>query len=129
MDDQPNGSPHRWKNKFRDAFRGMKVGVRGQSSFTAHFVVTAMALGLATVLRCTLLQWCVILLCITVVLGAEMFNSALEAMGKAVTRHHDPDLGNALDISAAAVLIASLGAAGTGTVIFVYRAGVVLAWW
>ena len=129
MDDQPNGSPHRWKDKFRDAFRGMKVGVRGQTSFTAHFVASAAALGLAAVLRCELLQWCVILLCITIVLAAEMFNSALESMGKAVTRRQDPDLGNALDISAAAVLIASLGAAGTGAVIFVYRVGVLLGWW
>ncbi|NQT39144.1 MAG: diacylglycerol kinase [Planctomycetes bacterium] len=129
MDDPPSVSPHRWKNKFRDAFRGMKAGVRGQTSFTAHFAVTAAALGLAAVLQCTLLGWCIILLCITIVLAAEMFNSALEAMGKAVIRHHDPDLGNALDISAAAVLIASLGAAGTGAVIFVYRAGALLAWW
>ena len=38
-----------------------------------------------------------------------MFNSALEFMGRAITREDSPQLGTALDIGSAAVLTASLG--------------------
>jgi diacylglycerol kinase len=58
-------------------------------------------------------------LCITVVLTAEMFNSALESMAKAITGEIDPHLGNSLDIGSAAVLVASIGASGVGCAIFI----------
>jgi diacylglycerol kinase len=68
-------------------------------------------------------------LCITVVLTAEMFNSALESMAKAITGQSDPHLGNSLDIGSGAVLLASLGAAIVGSIIFIARLGAMLSWW
>ena len=35
-------------------------------------------------------EWCILLLCITVVLTAEMFKSALESMAKAITSAYMP---------------------------------------
>ena len=58
----------------------------------------------------SLVEWCLLLLCIAGVLTAEMFNSALESMAKAITGESDPHLGNSLDIGSAAVLVASIGA-------------------
>jgi diacylglycerol kinase len=52
------------------------------------------------------------------VLAAELFNSALEHLAKAITREHNEHLRIGLDISAGAVLIVSLGAASVGLVIF-----------
>ena len=83
----------------------------------------------AAVLRVDLYEWCLLLLCITVVLVAEMFNSALESMAKAITRQSHPHLGNSLDIAAAAVLAASIGAAVVGAIIFGNRVGILLGWW
>ena len=99
-----------WQAKFRDALRGFKQGVRGQSSFFVHFFSAAVVICSAYALGCTLIQWCMLLLCITLVLTAEMFNSSLESLAKAITRDHDSNLGNALDIASAAVLIASAAA-------------------
>ena len=45
-----------WPRKFRDAFRGMKAGVRGQSSFFVHFFMTAAVIVAAMVLRVDLLR-------------------------------------------------------------------------
>jgi diacylglycerol kinase len=118
-----------WPRKFRDAFRGVKAGVRGQSSFFAHFFMTAAVIVAAVVLRVDLIEWCILLTCITMVLTAEMFNSALESMAKAVTGENDPHLGNSLDISSGAVLVASIGAAIVGGIIFVNRLGSTLQWW
>jgi len=63
------------------------------------------------------------------VLTAEMFNSALEAMAKAISEDQHDGLGKALDIGSAAVLIASLGAAAVGSIVFLHRLGIVLGWW
>jgi diacylglycerol kinase len=118
-----------WPQKFHDAFRGMKAGVRGQSSFFVHFFMTAAVIMAAWVLRVILTEWCILLTCIAMVLTAEMFNSALESMAKAITGESDPHLGNSLDIGGGAVLVASIGAAIVGSIIFINRLGIMLQWW
>jgi diacylglycerol kinase len=70
-----------------------------------------------------------LVLCIAGVLVAEMFNSALELMAKAITSEENPYLGNSLDIGSAAVLVASIGAAVVGAIVFGHRLGVLLGWW
>jgi diacylglycerol kinase len=123
-------SPKRsWACKFRDAFRGVKEGVHGQSSFLAHFFVAAAVIAAGIVLGVSLVEWCLLVLCIAGVLTAEMLNSALESMAKAVTGEVDPHLGNSLDIGSAAVLTASIGASIVGAIIFGHRAGMLLGWW
>jgi diacylglycerol kinase len=129
MLDQEPISERPWPIKFRDAFRGMKAGVRGQSSFFVHFFMTAAVIVGAVVLRVDLIEWCVLVTCITVVLTAEMFNSALESMAKAITGETDPHLGNSLDIASGAVLTASIGAAIVGGIIFINRVAMMLGWW
>ena len=123
-------SPERsWASKFRDAFRGVKAGVRGQSTFFVHFFAAAAVVAAGVVLRVDLHEWCLLVLCIAGVITAEMFNSALESMAKAITGESDPHLGNSLDIGAAAVLVASIGASIVGTIIFGNRIGSLLGWW
>ena len=118
-----------WARKFRDAFRGIWLGVRGQSSFRVHFSFAAAVIVAAAVMQVTLVEWCVLLLCIAVVLTAEMFNSALEFVARAITDKHDPRLADALDIGSAAVLIASIGAVIVGSIIFLHQLGVLVGWW
>ncbi len=110
-----------WSEKFRDAFRGLREGVRGQSSFSVHIFVAAAVVAAGVVLGVDLSEWCVLVLCIAIVLCAEMFNSALESLAKAVTDQWDPHVGRALDIGSGAVLIAAIGAMFVGTMIFVSR--------
>jgi diacylglycerol kinase (ATP) len=118
-----------WSRKFRVAFRGLKEGVRGQSSFFVHLFLTAMVIAAGWMLRVDRIEWCVLMLCIAGVLTAEMFNSALESMAKAITGESDPHLGNSLDIGSAAVLLASIGAAVVGAIILGNRLGKLLGWW
>ncbi len=108
-----------WIDKFRCAFRGLLLGVRGQSSFVAHFVITAIVLITAALLRCELWQWCALLLCIGLVLGLEYANSAIERLAKGLCTTQNADVGAALDIASAAVLIASIMAVVIGALIFV----------
>jgi len=118
---EPTGAPRPrrpWTAKFRDAFRGLKFGIRGHSSFSVHFFFAALVLAAAVVLGCTLIEWCLLLGCIGFVLTAELFNSAIETL----FRGFSPDVQNrswqALDIAAGAVLLASITAAVIGCLIF-----------
>jgi len=117
-----------WRAKFRHAFRGTKRGLRGQSSFFVHLFITALVIATATVLKVDRTEWCLLVLCITVVLTAEMFNSALEWLAKAIDVAHNPHLREALDVGSAAVLIAAIGAAIVGAIIFVERLVRLLGW-
>jgi diacylglycerol kinase len=119
MSAQPT-STH-WIRKFANALRGVKRGVRGESSFFAHFFVAVCVVVAAIVLKMPLGSWCLLVLCIASVMVAEMFNSAIEHMAKAITSEQHPELRDALDIAGGAVLLASASAAVIGGLLFVTR--------
>ena len=107
-----------WSQKFRDALRGLKLGIRGHSSFFVHFFATALVVAAAVALECDWTQWCFLLLCIGVVLTAELFNSALETLHRGLDTETRDRTWKALDIAAGAVLMASATAALVGGLIF-----------
>ncbi len=104
-----------WAAKFRCAGRGMAWGVRSQRSFSVHLAVAAGVVALAAALRASQGEWCLLILCIATVLTAEMFNTAIEHLARAITPDRHDELRDALDTSSGAVLLASLGAATVGT--------------
>ena len=107
-----------WINKFRCAFRGLWIGAYRQSSFAAHFAICGIVFALAILLRCEAWQWCAMLLCMAIVLGLEYINSALERLAKGLCNTHNQDVGDALDMAAAAVLVASGISVVIGLLIF-----------
>ena len=116
----------KWSHKFRDAIRGITCAFAEGSSFRVHLLMTMLVILCAFVLQVSRMEWCLLILCITIVLGAETFNSALETMARAVDRNHNASLGKSLDMAGGAVLICSWGAAIVGLLIFVYRAALML---
>lgn len=120
--DEPEGRlPPRWGRKFATAFRGIKLGIRGHSSFFVHFFFAALVLAAAVVFSCTLEQWCLLLGCIGLVLTAELFNSAIETLFRHLDEETRQRAWPALDIAAGAVLLASLTASLIGLLIFLSR--------
>ncbi|MBI2824543.1 MAG: diacylglycerol kinase [Planctomycetia bacterium] len=117
-----------WIKKFKCAFRGVKVGVRSESSFFVHFFAAAAVAAAALALQATLVEWCILILCVAVVLTAEMMNTALERLAKAVDQGPNPHLRDALDMGSAAVLLASIGAAVVGAIVFLNLLRETLAW-
>lgn len=118
--------PRPWGEKFRDALRGLKWGIRGHSSFAVHFFFAALVTVAGIVLGCRLVEWCLLVLAIGLVLTAELFNSAIETLFRGL----DPDTKErswrALDIAAGAVLMASFTAIVIGSAVFARR---ILALW
>jgi diacylglycerol kinase len=118
-DDDPSRSfRHRgWSRMFSDAVRGVKVALRGEVNFFLHFFIAAVAAIAGGIITRTDEQWCIFLLCVTVVLTAEMFNTAIEHLARAMTREEHPEIRDALDVASGAVLLAALGAACVGVLL------------
>jgi diacylglycerol kinase len=118
----------RWRDKFREAARGVKLGVRGHSSFSVHFFCAALAAATALALDCDRVEWCLVAGCVGLVLTAELFNSSIETLFHGLDPESKARIRGCLDISAGAVLMASLTAAVVGTVVFGHRLLALLHW-
>lgn len=116
-----------WRAKFGEACRGVKLGVRGHSSFFVHFFCAAAVVAAAVVLRCDLVEWCLLLGCVTAVMTAELFNSAIETICRALDDRTRSRVRPAFDIAAGAVLVVSIGAALIGVCVFAHRLLAVLS--
>ncbi len=112
---------HSWPRKFAVALRGIVIGVRGHSSFVVHLPVAVGVIVAASWLGVALLDWCVLMLCIALVFTAELFNSALELLARAIDRRYNQLLADALDIASGAVLVASIGAGLVGLLLLLTR--------
>lgn len=120
--DQPFSPTRRsWPQKFAGAFRGWLLGTRGQSSFHVHLPAAVAVVAAGILLHVNATEWCALVLCITLVLAAELLNSALESLAKAVVHTEDPHVGRALDIASGAVLMTATGSVIVALIIFVPR--------
>ena len=106
-----------WSKKFTNAFFGIFQGIRGQSSFAVHLPMTLGVCALAWWLGCDAWQWCVLLLCVGMVISLELMNSALESLAKGLCTEHNERVGRALDMASGAVLVASLVAVIIGLIV------------
>ncbi len=108
------GSP---ETPFRCALHGWLEAWRLQPHVRVHvaFVVGVTALGLY--LGIDALRWAILALTFSLVLAAELLNSALEALTDLVQPAHHPLAGRAKDLAAGAVLVTAAGAVAVGLLI------------
>jgi len=96
-----------WCHKFKCAIFGVVHGIFGHSSFSFHFLAAAVVTVMAVALRCTYLEWCILLLCIGGVMVTELINSAIETFVRGFPEIERERFWPALDVAAGAVLLAS----------------------
>jgi diacylglycerol kinase (ATP) len=106
---------------FNFAFEGIIHVLRTQRNMRIHFAIAVGVLIAALVLGVRRLELVALLLAISFVLIAEMLNTALEAGIDVATTSFDPLAKLAKDISAGAVLIATVNAVAVGYLVFVER--------
>lgn len=113
-----------WLRKFQNAFRGIAVGVQGNrtNSFFVHFPMAIATILAGLFLGVTKLEWMMLVLCVGIVIAAELFNCSIEHLAKSITNQPDENVRNALDIASGAVLITSLMAVIVGLVVLVTAA-------
>ncbi len=118
-----------WREKFREAIRGVKLGIRGHSSFSVHFFCAALAIATCVALDCRLVEWCLILMCVGGVFVAELFNSAIETLFHGLEPETKSRWNACMEIAAGAVLVASMFAVLIGLLVFGNRLGELMGWW
>lgn len=104
---------------FGDALRGVAVLLATQHNARIHAAATLAVLAMGLWLGCTRVEWAVLVLAIALVWLAEGMNTGLEALGDVASGEPHPLVGRAKDVAAGAVLLASIGAAAAGLLIFV----------
>ena len=67
----------------------------------------------------TRMEWMIIILCIGVVIAAELFNTAIEKLVDLVSPQQHPVAGQVKDIAAGAVLVCAATAAIIGLIVFI----------
>jgi diacylglycerol kinase len=127
----PQARPDRrtWPAKFRDAFRGLWLAISSERSFAVHLPMAIAVIVAAFAVRVSLTEGCILALCITLVLAAELFNTALEQLAREVDRGRNAGIAAALDIASGAVLTTAMGSAIVGGAILTYRLGILAGWW
>ncbi|MEO8474144.1 MAG: diacylglycerol kinase family protein [Chryseolinea sp.] len=105
-------------NSFSYAIHGIWSGVADQLNLKVQIGVALIVIGACFYFNIEPLEWCIILLCIGVVLGLEMMNSAVENLVDLVTLERKPLAGKIKDIAAGAVLIVSFISIVIGIIIF-----------
>ena len=105
-----------WREKFRVAGVGFAVSVRSQPSFWVHLPVSAVVILLAAWLRVEAWRWTALLIVISLVMTAELLNTAIEQLVSVLHPERHPRIGEALDAAAAAVLVATVGAVMVGLI-------------
>jgi diacylglycerol kinase len=120
---RPGGAGTRrgWGRKFAEAFRGIGLVARYESSFRIHLLASAAVLTLAAILRCEAWEWCAVLGCIGLVATAEVLNTALETLFHALDDATKQRMSGCLDRAAGAVLLASITSATIGAIVFVRK--------
>jgi diacylglycerol kinase len=113
--------PRSWLKKFADACGGIAAGVIGECSFYVHLPVAIAVAALGWYFQVTRIEACLLALCITAVISAELMNSALERLARAITDEYHDEVRLGLNIASGAVLCIALGAVVVGARIFVPR--------
>lgn len=103
---------------FGHAFDGICSGLRNERNMVIHFVATIFVVVFGLILKISLLEWALCALCIGVVMGSELINTAVEASVDLSTDKPDPRAKLAKDAAAGAVLVAAFMAAVVGLIIF-----------
>lgn len=110
-----------WKKRgkaFVYAWQGLKALLKYEHNARIHLVAAVLAVGAGLLFGISPVEWCIIVLCIALVISAEALNSAIEALADKITTTHDQLIGRAKDLGATAVTILALAAAVIGCIIF-----------
>ncbi|BCR05220.1 diacylglycerol kinase [Desulfuromonas versatilis] len=107
---KPNG----WLEAVNCAIEGILWTVRSQRHMRFHFFAAVGVILLALQLKISALEFVLLGIAVTMVMLAELLNTALEALVDLVSPDYHPLARRAKDVAAGAVLVASIGAVVIG---------------
>lgn len=106
--------PDNWIDSINCAIEGILWSTSSQKHLRYHFFAAVVVLLLALYLGLSALDFILLTFAVTLVLFAELINTALEVVVDLVSPEFHPLARRAKDVAAGAVLVSSLGAAVMG---------------
>ena len=100
------------------ALQGIWSGISDQRNLKFQLAVAIVVVGAGFYLAIQPIEWCIILMCISLVISLELVNTAVENLVDLVTLERKPLAGKIKDIAAGAVLIASTISLIIGMIVF-----------
>ncbi|MCD8183700.1 MAG: diacylglycerol kinase family protein [Bacteroides sp.] len=101
------------------AGKGIAACVGKEQNLSFHLIATVLVVTAGIIFGITRTEWLVIILCIGMVIAAELFNSAIERLVDLASLERRPLAGQVKDIAAGAVLVCAAAAAIIGLIIFI----------
>ena len=93
---------------FGFAFKGLKYALATQQNFRIHVVLAFIAAGMGYFLNINTDEWQWVILCIMLMLVAELLNTAIEALVDLVSPGYNELAGHVKDVGAAAALVVAI---------------------
>lgn len=105
-------------NSFKYALEGVLELIKSQPNFRIHLVASILVLFMGWFFAIEKSEWCFTIFAIVLVLTAEALNTGLEYITDLVSPDYHLLAKKTKDVAAAGVLIAAMGAAAVGLIIF-----------
>ena len=109
---------HKRKTAFRCAFKGIFYALKNEAHFKIHFVIMLIVIVLGFMLKISAPEWIACLLCIGLVLAAELINTAIEKTVDVASPEWNERAGIAKDAAAGATLVCAVISVIVGVIIF-----------
>ena len=104
---------------FAVAFAGIGRAFASELHMKIHLVFAIAALAACWILQVEMWGWCVVVICIGMVISAEVLNTALEALCDRVTTERDDQIKIAKDAAAGAVLVLAITSVVAGLIVYI----------
>jgi len=105
--------------KIQNAFAGIRFTLQTEDNFRRQLIIAILLVFGLFVLHPALIWWALILLCVGLVLAAELANTAIETLIDYLHPEIHPEIGRVKDIMAGMVLTLSITAVLVGLLAFV----------
>ena len=104
---------------FKNARKGFNLAVKSELNIRIHAIAAILVLLLALLLDFSAIEFCVLILVIAMVIVSEMLNTAIEfALDSIYHNKYSKMVGMAKDISAGAVMLATVVSIIIGVILF-----------
>ena len=107
------------KDSFKYAFSGIISAFKTEKNMKIHMIAVICVIVLGLLLKLNLLEWIICISCFALVIGGELFNTAIEVVVDLVSPGINEKAKKSKDIAAGGVLVFAIGALSIGLLSFV----------
>ena len=103
---------------FANALAGLFYFFKSQIHARFHLLAASAVVALGFYFEVTAIEWCILLICMALVIATEVINTAIEKLSDTVTTGYNKNIKHIKDLAAGAVLITAIASAIIALIIF-----------